>query len=147
MTCKAPIRATIALGLVVTLIACGPVIRTRGSLLTDDVVARVTVGQSTSDQVVSSLGPPSTVSTFSPNIWYYVGERTEKSAFFPPEVVERRVVRVVFDPAGRVESVDQLSLEDAQEILVVERETPTLGRQVTFMEQLLGNLGRFNTIE
>lgn len=125
--------------------ACGPVVRTRGNLLTDEVLARVTVGQSTQEQVTTSIGPPSTVSTFEPGVWYYVGQRTEKNAFFAPEVVERRVVKMTFGDDGRIAAIDELGLEDAEEILVVQRETPTLGRQVTFLEQLLGNLGRFNS--
>lgn len=135
----------VVLAAVLATAACGPVVRTRGNLLTDDVLARVTVGQSTADDVAASLGPPSTTSTFEQGVWYYVGQRTEKKAFLAPEVVERRIVKIAFTQDGRVDSIEELGLDEANEILVVERETPTLGRQITFFEQLLGNLGRFNT--
>lgn len=144
--CKALAKPTtlVVLAAVLATAACGPVVRTRGNLLTDDVLARVTVGQSTAEEVVSRLGPPSTTSTFEEGVWYYVGQRTEKKAFLAPEVVERRVVKIAFTGDGRVDSIEELGLDEANEVLVVERETPTLGRQITFIEQLLGNLGRFN---
>ena len=142
---KRRLYAAIALGAALATAACGPVVRTRGNLLTDEVLARVTEGQSTRQEVVTSLGPPSTQSLFEDDVWYYVGQRTETSAFFAPEVTERRVVKIEFSPDGRVSAIEELGLDDGNEVLVVERETPTLGRQVTFLEQLLGNLGRFNT--
>lgn len=126
------------------LAACSPTVATRGNLVENDKLAQVQVGASTMDDVATVLGTPSTVATFDPRVWYYIGQRTEKTAFFDPDVIERRVLRLRFDDARVVQEIRELSLEDGQPVELVERETPTLGRQMTFFEQMLGNLGRFN---
>jgi hypothetical protein len=36
-------------------------------------------------------------------------------------------------------------LDDAQQIVPVDDTTPTLGRELGLLQQLLGNIGRFNT--
>lgn len=130
--------------LAAALAACAATTATRGNLVENDKLAQIRVGASSMNDVAGVLGTPSTVSTFDPRIWYYIGQRTEKFAFFDPEVTERRVLEVRFDDAQVVQDVRELSLADGQQVELVERQTPTLGRQMTFFEQMLGNLGRFN---
>ena len=125
--------------------ACSPVVATRGNLIDNDRFDRIAVGRSTANDVANVFGSPTTISTFDRRTWYYIGQRTEKVAFFDPEIVERRVVRIEFSPTGVVSQIEDLDLEDAQTVELVERETPTLGRRLTVLEQLLGNFGRFNT--
>lgn len=125
--------------------ACSPVVATRGNLIDNDRFDRIAVGRSTANDVANVFGSPTTVSTFDRRTWYYIGQRTEKVAFFDPEIVERRVVRIEFSATGVVSQIEDLDLEDAQTVELVERETPTLGRRLTVLEQLLGNFGRFNT--
>ena len=48
---------------------------------------------------------------------------------------------VEFDTAGFVKQVAHLSNDDAREIYPVDRTTPTKGRQLGFLQQILGNLG------
>jgi len=43
-----------------------------------------------------------------------------------------------------VDTVKKQTDEDARAINIAEDETPTEGNEVTIMEQLLGNMGRFN---
>ena len=138
-------RLVLAAGLALTVVACTPVVATRGNLIDDDRFAQIAVGRSTANDVANLFGSPTTVSTFDQRTWYYIGQRTEKVAFFDPDIVERRVVRVEFTETGIVSRVDDLDLDDAQTVELVERETPTLGRRLTVLEQLLGNFGRFNT--
>ena len=123
---------------------CSPVVATRGNMIEDSRLERIQVGQMTANDVATILGTPTTVSTFDPRTWYYIGQRTEQTAFFEPTVVERRVLKVRFDESGMLESMEELTLEDGQPVEMVDRETPTLGREMTFGEQMLGNLGRFN---
>ena len=91
-----------------------------------------------------TLGTPSTVGTFDENTWYYIGARTEKTAFFQPEVVERKVVVVRFDENGTVADIQELDQSAGQQVELVERTTPTAGRDMNFIEQMLGNIGRFS---
>jgi outer membrane protein assembly factor BamE (lipoprotein component of BamABCDE complex) len=138
----------VALALATGLVAaCAPTVNTRGNMVEDSRLQSVRPGVSTQADVRAALGPPTVVPPFEEGTWYYIGQVTEKTAFFEPEVVERRVVKVEFDEIGTVATIDELTLEEGQEVELVERETPTRGRQMGFLEQMIGNLGRFNTTE
>lgn len=138
-------RLAMAASLLAAAAACAPVTATRGNLIDDERFNRIAVGSSTANDVANAFGSPTTLSTFDRRTWYYIGQRTEKVAFFDPEIVERRVVRVAFSDTGIVRQIEDLNLEDAEALELVERETPTLGRRMTVLEQLLGNFGRFNS--
>ena len=126
------------------LTACAPSVNTRGNLVEDDRLSQLVVGQTTARDVAGLLGTPTTVATFDERTWYYIGQRTEQTAFFDPAVVERRILKISFNEAGVVESLDEYGPDDALDVELVERETPSLGRRMSFFEQMLGNLGRFN---
>ena len=123
--------------------ACSSTIATRGNLLDESRIGAVQPG-ATKNDVIAAWGSPTTVGTFDDSTWYYMGQRTKKVAFFDPKVTERKVIAVRFDSADRVAAVDQLDEKDGQRIDVVDRETPTSGKDLTVAQQLLGNLGRFS---
>lgn len=123
---------------------CAATMATRGNLVEDDRLASVREGISTRDEVAQNLGTPSATGTFDPNVWYYIGQKTEKTAFFNPDVVERRVVMVHFNDTGVVDKLETLGMDQAHAIEVVDRTTPTAGHQLTMLEQLLGNVGKFS---
>ena len=136
-------RLAVAAGLTLCVAACGPVTATRGNLVDNDRLAQIQVGQTSANDVFALLGTPTSVSTFDSQVWYYVGERTEQLAFLNPDITERRVLMIRFDEAGTVADLAELDADDAIDVDPVGRETPTLGRQITILEQLLGNVGRF----
>ena len=125
--------------------ACAPIADNRGHMVDPVDLTQLTPGVSTANDVVAVLGSPTTVGTFDDRNWYYIGQRIERVAFFEPEVTERRVVAVRFAEDGTLDTIEELGVEDGQEVEMVSRETPTLGREITFFEQIFGNLGRFNT--
>ncbi|MEO0391666.1 MAG: outer membrane protein assembly factor BamE [Pseudomonadota bacterium] len=126
------------------MVGCSPIVNQRGNLVDDVRLSKVQVGEMNRVEVLNLLGTPTSRATFDDDIWYYIGQVTEKTAFFNPEVVERRILKLKFDQEGTLASLEELNLDDAQEIDVVDRETPTRGRELGVIEQLLGNLGRFN---
>ena len=107
-------------------------------------MAGIAAGGLSRDQVAEILGSPSSISTFDGEAWYYISKRTESLAFFEPEVSERKVVIVRFGRNGLVSGVETLGLEHGRSIQPVERETPTAGNELTLLDQLIGNFGRFN---
>ncbi len=124
--------------------ACAPRVDIRGNLPDPERVAEITPGQHSRELVEETLGSPSMVSSFGQETWFYVSNKTETLAFFAPEVQERLVLSIRFDDKGVVESVDRLGLEDGRELELVERITPTAGQELTILDQLFGNLGRFS---
>lgn len=122
------------------LAACTPTIYNRGNILDPDKLALVKEHTSSREDVVTSLGTPTYVSTFDDKIWYYIGRQTEQYSFFYPVVLKQQAVEVRFDDQGVVTSVKKLDLSQAHDIESVERTTPTYGNDNTFWQQLLGNL-------
>jgi outer membrane protein assembly factor BamE (lipoprotein component of BamABCDE complex) len=58
--------------------------------------------------------------------------------------MDQQVYIVNFDDRGMVRGVDHKDLKDGREIEPAPGATPAPGRELTFLEQVLGNLGRFN---
>jgi outer membrane protein assembly factor BamE (lipoprotein component of BamABCDE complex) len=114
-----------------------------GNLPDPDLLANIEVGQVSKNEVLELLGSPSTKATFNDNDWYYVSEKTSTRAFFDPEVINRKVLIIQFDKRGIVKKITQLSLKDGEKIEMVDRITPTAGKEMTILKQIFGNVGRF----
>ncbi len=109
-----------------------------------EISESVIIGQSSRDEVREKLGSPSSQSSFGTETWYYISGHTEAVAFFTPDIVEQEVIRIEFNDSGIVSDVKKLTKKDGKEFDVVKRTTPTEGHSMGIMEQLLGNIGRFN---
>lgn len=125
------------------LCACTPTQATRGNIVEDYRMAEIVPGVSTRTSVLQSLGSPTTVAPFDDNVWYYIGQKTEKSGIFDPKVVDKKIVVVAFNQEGVVDTIEKVDA-DQMDIPHVRRKTPTSGNEITVMQQLLGNVGRFN---
>ena len=123
--------------------ACAPTVGQNGFQAIDAKPADILAGTDTKQTVLTKLGTPSTTSTFeSDSIWYYMSQVTEKYTYNRPQVTQRTITEITFNDAGQVAAVRTLGLEDGQRIAMNDRETPTRGRQLTILEQLLGNVAR-----
>ena len=123
--------------------ACAPVVGRHGFQAIDVKPEDIVVGTDTRETVQTKLGSPSVTSTFENNIWYYVNQTTEKYTYNRPQVTQRSVTAITFDEASNVVTeVRTLGLDDGEQVAMNRRETPTRGRELTVIEQLLGNVGR-----
>jgi len=124
--------------------ACTSQYATRGNLPSEDRLAELVPGEVHARDVAEILGTPSTFSTFGGESWYYISERVEYYAFLEPEILDRTVIQVKFSKDGMVETVRERDNARIRKMKFVERTTPTAGNEITFFEQIFGNLGRFN---
>jgi outer membrane protein assembly factor BamE (lipoprotein component of BamABCDE complex) len=129
---------------IVALAGCTPTVDQRGNLPDPVKLAEIQPGVTTKDGIAQLLGTPSTVSTFNDKTWYYISRRTEQVAFWDPTVLDQEVVVVAFDDSGIVRDVGRRTLADGEAIEPSARETPAPGHELTFIEQLIGNVGRFS---
>lgn len=132
-----------ALSSALLLAACSKDVEQRGFVMNQDIVAELRPGVQTRDAVRRAMGSPSSVAPFDKDLWYYIGETQESVSFFEPTVTERHILILKFDDAGTLQSVRRLDGNDARAVQIVERETPTAGHELTILQQLLGNVGRF----
>lgn len=134
-------------GLLVALWAlcgCNPIVDTRGNTTDAEDFKQIVIGQSRTEDVAALLGTPTTRSSFGDETWYYINLRRETIGLFAPEVADQTVTAIHFDAEHKVTEIETRTKADAKNVHVVEKITPTEGRHLTIMEQLLGNLGRFS---
>lgn len=145
----APRRRLLTVSLLVlsvTLAACGGREDVRGSVMTKERMDEIRPGSTTQSELIEIIGSP-TASTMFPQegqIWYYISKETKTVAFFEPEVMKQEVLEIRFDPSGRVADIRTYGIDDAKQIQLVSRTTPTRGKELSFFEQMFGNIGRFN---
>lgn len=128
--------AALALG------ACSPVVSQRGYIPDPEKVAQVQIGVDDKTSVSERLGTPSNAATFDGDTWYYIASTEEQLMFFRPETVRRDILAVGFDKDGRVSRLEHYGLKDGQVIAYSDNETETKGRELTFLQQMFGNIGK-----
>jgi outer membrane protein assembly factor BamE (lipoprotein component of BamABCDE complex) len=134
-----------ALGLLfVSLAACTPIYRNHGYAPPDADLQSVVVGKSTRDDVELSVGRPSASGVLTGSAWYYVGSRFRHYGARAPQEVDRQVVAISFDDKGVVENVERFGLEKGRVIVLSRRVTDSNIKGVSFLRQLMGNIGNFN---
>jgi len=138
-------QALISASLLALLTACMPTsVERRGFVPEQEKIEKLKAGTDTRATVEETLGTPSAKATFDDDTWYYISDRTETVAFFDAEVLERTVLAIVFDDNGNVKDIGKYGAKDGKIIEFVARKTPTKGKELTFLEQMFGNLGRFS---
>ena len=123
------------------LAACAPIRDVRGYVPDEEKVASVRVGADTRDTVQEKLGTPSSTATFGDPTWYYISTEQERYAFFQPDVTKRSILAVQFSEDGKVADIRNYGIEDGQVIALVDRETPSRGKEMSFLQQMFGNMG------
>ncbi|MEH0196629.1 outer membrane protein assembly factor BamE [Caulobacter sp. CCNWLY153] len=135
--------AAAAIGLAAVVGGCTPLTSYSGFQAIEAKPADMKIGEDSKSTVREKLGTPSAVSTFDNDAWYYISQTTDRVAFYKPRVIKRDVVAIKFNTADeKVASVDTFTLKDGKVIAYNGRETPTRGREMTVLEQLLGTVGR-----
>jgi len=130
--------------LTLSISACDPKVDNRGYVSNAAWKDNITIGKTTKDEVLATFGSPSSQASFGDETWYYISERKEATAFLKPEVVDQKVVRLTFDTNGVVSNMETFDKSSSKDFDVAKRVTPTEGHQLGFVEQILGNIGRFN---
>ena len=129
--------------LALVLIACEPRLDTHGFMPNSELVSQIQTGEQDKFEVVEVLGSPSTMATFDDDIWYYITQQSRTFAFFKPEIIDQQVLVVRFDEADVVSEINRYTIEDGLIVDPVTRETPTAGKELSILQQLFGNIGRF----
>jgi outer membrane protein assembly factor BamE (lipoprotein component of BamABCDE complex) len=119
-------------------------VQARGNRVDPDALAQLVPGTSTRNDVLALLGSPSARATFDDNTWLYIGELTKPVIGATNAVHDQKTVSLVFDQRGTLRDVQTKGAADAVAVELVTRTTPTPGNESSFLQQLLGNVGRFN---
>ena len=131
--------ALVAAGL--SLGACSSIRENRGYVIDSLLLNSVQPGIDNQRSVEMTLGRPTFTSQFGDPTWYYVSSTTGRKPFVRPRVEAHQVLAVKFGPDGDVLSADRTGIEDVVYLTPDGAETPTLGRERGFLEDLFGNIG------
>ena len=132
-----------ALAFLLCLAACQPRITTHGFMPRNDLTEKLQPGKQDKGQVAGILGSPTVLAVFDENVWYYITQTTENKSFFKPELIDQQILALTFDETGLLKSLETKSITDAKRIEPHSGKTPTVGRKLSFFQQLFGNFGRF----
>lgn len=120
---------------------CTPIRAYHGYNPDESKPSEIAPGEDTRSTVLARLGTPSTKSIFDEDTWFYMSSTQESFAFLKPKVAEREVVAIRFGEDNIVDEVVQYDANDGEVIQYAARETPTRGRELSLIEQLLGSAG------
>lgn len=124
--------------------ACENMTEIRGFSPAPGAVDKLEVATQSREDVQRLIGSPSAVATFNPNVWYYISEKQEGWGPARPWIADQNVIQITFNESGRVDKIKYYDMKDAQNITMVARTTPAFGKELTVLEQILGNVGRFS---
>ncbi|MGI8839387.1 MAG: outer membrane protein assembly factor BamE [Caulobacteraceae bacterium] len=135
--------ATVPLGLA----ACMPVNSFQGFQAVEQAPSDVKVGEDTRATVQAKLGSPTATGTFDKDTWFYISQVSTKTAFYHPRIAKRDVVAIAFDKGTQqVAAVNTYTLKDGRVVAYNGRETPTRGREMTVVEQLIGSISSVSAL-
>lgn len=108
----------------------------------DPAALELTPVGSSREQVLLSLGTPSTTATFDNEVFYYISQKRVRGAMFlKPRLVDQNVLAVYFDEEGTVSQIANYTLQDGKAFDMISRTTPTGGKDQTFLVQMLTGAG------
>ena len=98
-------KLALAFGLTLAVAAagCDKAVRVHGYIPDPEDVEQIEVGLHSREDVYGLLGSPSTVSTFSDDRWYYIGQKSTQFAYQRPDIFERSILIISYDDIGFVE--------------------------------------------
>lgn len=149
---RLPALASVAALFTTSVLASGCAqIRTHQGYLGEAIlIESIQPGVDNRASVQATLGRPTFTSQFTSDsetpTWYYVSRDSRQLAFARPRPVDQMILSVRFAPNGNVSAVDVMGVDQVASISPYGEETPTLGRNRGFFDELFGNIGRVGSV-
>ena len=126
------------------LASCSVEMENHGKKLETNLLDKIVPGSTEKEQVLTILGPPSTENDFGNKAWVYIASNNKQTAFWGNKLVSRSVVKIMFNDENIVTKITKLTEKDQNIVEHKKRKTRTAGQEIGIIQQLLGNIGRFN---
>jgi outer membrane protein assembly factor BamE (lipoprotein component of BamABCDE complex) len=115
----------------------------RGNRVDAEQLKELVTGTSTRADVTALIGSPTARATFDDNTWLYITELTRPLIGRTNGIENQAVVVLTFNDQGVLQNIQQVDKAESMPVSVVARTTPSPGTEASFLQQLLGNVGRF----
>lgn len=120
---------------------CAKLRNYQGYVVDADLVNAIQPGVDNRESVMRTLGTPTFTGQFDQGEWYYFGRTSRNYAFNNPNPVSQNVLKIQFDDAGTVTAITREGMEHVVDVSPYGKETPTLGSDRGFFQDLFGNIG------
>ncbi len=140
----------ILLGFIISLFAtsgCEMNVKQKGYMFNQAQLEVLVPFKSSKQDVLNTLGSPSSVSEFGDKKWLYISSKKENFAFLSQKTLEQKIVAIEFDHNDIIKKIDNYGLAQANKIDFSSDSTPTGGDDDRLVKKLFGNIGRFNKVE
>lgn len=112
-------------------------ILTRGHVMSEENASNVKIGDN-QDQVLATLGTPSTIATVNGDVFYYISQKYSRPLMFmTPTLIDQKVFAVYFNKAKKVERVANYGLQDGAVFDFISRTTQSGGQESSLLRQVL----------
>ncbi|MEM6373166.1 MAG: outer membrane protein assembly factor BamE [Pseudomonadota bacterium] len=122
---------------------CTATFRNHGYIPPEEDLQELVVGIDTRASVEDVIGSPTAGGVLEGGNFFYVRSTVRTFGARRPEVVDRQVLAVSFDENGVLSNIESFGLEDGRVVALSRRVTNSNITNVSFLRQLLGNIGRF----
>ena len=95
-------------------------------------------------EIEALLGPPSTISAFEFNKWYYINNTIKHMAFYKPEIIKLKVYEIIFNKENQAIKINTYDQENLNEISFNLDVTKTRGNEKPLLQYILKGIGNSN---
>ena len=137
----ARLRLFIAIILSLVVVACVNTLSVHGAVIDEDNIARLSIGNTTRSQALRLLGTPSSYADEAQQEWLYITIEKLEPPLRRPRIIKRDVLWLEFTRDENrfiLTGIDRFTATDENIIASSPRITPSVGRKLTFIEDLLG---------
>ena len=112
-----------------------------GNLPDAQLVSILKVGIDSKKTTTKILGEPTFRGVLGDNSFYYVGTVNSKLAFLDPKLDSQFVLEINFDKNNKLKKLYLYNEDESIKVSMSSLETKHSGKKLTFLQQIVGNIG------
>ena len=97
---------------------CQPRITNHGNFFNKENLKYIQNSKLNKAEIIEIFGTPSTTSTFSNNVWYYMSQVQSEKAYFKIKNISSKILKITFDKNKFVKKYSILTEKDSYDITV-----------------------------
>ena len=121
---------------------CSPRISRHGNIFSNEELQILKNSRLNKSEIIEILGQPSTKSTFSDNIWYYIFFIQKEKAYFQVKNSSNKVLKIKFNEKQNVETYDIIKNDTTIKINTIKVDTEKTVFSKGLVRQLLDSFVR-----
>ena len=127
--------------LLISINSCQGRISNHGVLNIDNKIDTIIEKKLEKAEVEALLGPPSTVSAFEFNKWYYISNTIKHMAFYKPEIINHKIYEIIFNSENQAIEINYFDEKDLNKISYNKDYTDTKGNKKSLLHNILKGVG------